>query len=61
VIKYPYEPTDHVICSCCGALVENVPGKNVSLHQDDGSPYPNDDGYGMCVTAVVIRRPILAT
>jgi hypothetical protein len=48
MIAYPYEPTDVVKCGCCGAYVENTPAHNVALHQPEGSPYPNDDGFGMC-------------
>lgn len=47
-MKYPYEPTDYVGCSCCGATIENTPAQNVYLLLPDDEPYPCDDGYGMC-------------
>ena len=49
MIKYPYTPTDWVRCSCCGRDVLNTTEHNVALHKPDGDPYPDDDGYGMCV------------
>jgi len=50
MIAYPYAPTDYVLCSCCGAYVENTPQHNVSLHGDAGDSYPHDDGYGECTS-----------
>jgi hypothetical protein len=49
MIHYPYAHRDLVICACCGRYVENTPEHNVSLHGEDGSPYPCDDGYGECI------------
>ncbi len=48
MIKYPYSPTDQVLCTCCGAWLDNKPGSNVSLHRDVGAFYPQDEGYGEC-------------
>lgn len=48
MIEYPYDPTDWVKCGCCGGHVRNTPEHNVALHQEPGTPYPNDDGHGMC-------------
>jgi hypothetical protein len=49
MIEYPYGDDAWVKCSCCGALIENDPDHNVYLHEPDGSPYPSDDGFGMCI------------
>ena len=48
MIEYPYEPRRYLSCSCCGCEVINEPGENVYLHEPEGSPYPSDDGFGMC-------------
>jgi len=48
MIEYPYAETGYVKCSCCGGFVANTPDENVALHQPEGTPYPSDDGFGMC-------------
>lgn len=49
MIEYPYDPISVVTCTCCGAWVENTPEHNVSLHEEEGSLYPHDDGVGECI------------
>ncbi len=34
-----------VICGCCGKGIRHTPDENVHYGL---TPYPNDDGYGMC-------------
>lgn len=39
------KPGDYLVCTCCGDFVKHTKTDNVAFGQ---SPYPYDEGYGMC-------------